>query len=247
MLLHRILIGIFMVVVATSVNAQKAEQHIVLRGETFASIAKKYGITEQQLKNANSRHPTCYAGLKLTIPAVSSVDNSKVQPEQPLKVSNSKEYSFEVSTIAVDNTINSIWKIEYNSGSKRFSLLKDDYMLYLLLPVKIGTTAYYDDVPIVDIYRSHLGSIEKNRLPMNWGGHENELLFMGTDGILIFGLYIDSKEIGKDKQHNGYIIYHQDGEFKPQETNLISHVNFTKYKELLEIAKSLSAEFTISQ
>ncbi|MCH5309757.1 MAG: SEL1-like repeat protein [Prevotella sp.] len=69
MLSHRVIITAFALFIATLINAQTTNQHVVMRGETFASIANKYGITEQQLKNANSAHSTCYVGLKLTIPA----------------------------------------------------------------------------------------------------------------------------------------------------------------------------------
>ena len=37
-----------------SVHAQQQE-HVVQRGEDFASIARKYAITEQELKNANPK------------------------------------------------------------------------------------------------------------------------------------------------------------------------------------------------
>ena len=48
--------------------------HKVQRGETFASIASKYGISESDLREANPNHKTCHAGLTLTI-------KKKVQPE----------------------------------------------------------------------------------------------------------------------------------------------------------------------
>lgn len=47
--------------------AQK-QQHTVRRGETYASIAQKYGITESQLKQAN-KSKTIYVGQTITIPA----------------------------------------------------------------------------------------------------------------------------------------------------------------------------------
>lgn len=74
MLSHRVIITAFALFIATLINAQTTNQHVVMRGETFASIANKYGITEQQLKNANSAHSTCYVGLKLTIPAAKKTD-----------------------------------------------------------------------------------------------------------------------------------------------------------------------------
>lgn len=44
-------------------------EHIVKRGDTFASIAKKYGITETELMEANPTMKNCYVGLKISIPS----------------------------------------------------------------------------------------------------------------------------------------------------------------------------------
>lgn len=78
MLLYRVIIAVFILFAITPINAQNTRQHTVMRGETFSSIANKYGITEQQLKSANSAHSTCYVGLKLTIPAKEVAVNKKV-------------------------------------------------------------------------------------------------------------------------------------------------------------------------
>lgn len=51
-----------------AVQAQDAREHIVQRGETFTLIAKRYGMTEEQLKEANPKVKICYAGLKLQVP-----------------------------------------------------------------------------------------------------------------------------------------------------------------------------------
>lgn len=51
-----------------SLYAQNTKQHIVQRGETFALIAKRYGLTEEEVKAANPNHSVCYTGLKLQIP-----------------------------------------------------------------------------------------------------------------------------------------------------------------------------------
>ena len=54
-------------VLCQTVFAQQRE-HTVERGETLASIAKKYGLTEGQLKAANPNMTMCFAGVWLTIP-----------------------------------------------------------------------------------------------------------------------------------------------------------------------------------
>ncbi len=51
-----------------SAYGQTMKEHIVQRGETFAVIAKRYGMTEEQIKAANPTRKTCYVGLKLSIP-----------------------------------------------------------------------------------------------------------------------------------------------------------------------------------
>ncbi|WP_304195143.1 LysM peptidoglycan-binding domain-containing protein [Phocaeicola plebeius] len=51
-----------------SLHAQDTKQHTVQRGETFALIAKRYGLTEEEVRAANPNHSVCYTGLKLQIP-----------------------------------------------------------------------------------------------------------------------------------------------------------------------------------
>lgn len=52
---------------STSSMAQSFE-HVVKIGEDFASIAQKYGIPEEELKEANPKSKICYVGLKLIVP-----------------------------------------------------------------------------------------------------------------------------------------------------------------------------------
>ena len=59
---------IFTLLFATVSFAQTGSiQHRVKRGETFASIAAKYSVSESELKAANPKIKTCYAGAKLVI------------------------------------------------------------------------------------------------------------------------------------------------------------------------------------
>ena len=55
-------------VLCASLHAQDTRQHVVQRGETFAVIARRYGLTEDEVKAANPNHSVCYVGLKLQIP-----------------------------------------------------------------------------------------------------------------------------------------------------------------------------------
>ncbi len=56
-------------VVAT--YAQTQQTHVIQRGETLSTIAKKYGLSEEQLKAANpDTQEFFYVGMKLVIPTV---------------------------------------------------------------------------------------------------------------------------------------------------------------------------------
>ena len=61
-------LAIAAILLITSIaSAQTSQTHIVKRGETFASIAAKYGITESELRADNPNAKNCYAGTKLNI------------------------------------------------------------------------------------------------------------------------------------------------------------------------------------
>ncbi len=45
-----------------------AREHKVQRGETYESIAKRYGVSVQALREANPRHKNCLTGLRIAIP-----------------------------------------------------------------------------------------------------------------------------------------------------------------------------------
>jgi len=68
--LKHILMCSLMLVIVTTVMAQNYQaKHEVQRGETLTSIAKKYGVTEQMIKEANPQMGDLfYVGLKLNIP-----------------------------------------------------------------------------------------------------------------------------------------------------------------------------------
>ena len=68
----------FLVMVMLSVSVPSLAQqsvdkpnyivHTIKRGEDLASIAKKYGVTEQQIRDANPKFKFAYVSLKLNIP-----------------------------------------------------------------------------------------------------------------------------------------------------------------------------------
>lgn len=57
-------------------------EHVVDVGETFESIAQKYGLTEQQLKEANPKYRgVFYVGMKLNIPQKKVETKQTTQPQ----------------------------------------------------------------------------------------------------------------------------------------------------------------------
>ena len=70
---------LFMLMLGVSMPclAQSTQEHVVKVGEDFESIAEKYGITVQQLKDMNPKHRgVFYVGMKLNVPKL-------VQPTEP--------------------------------------------------------------------------------------------------------------------------------------------------------------------
>ena len=64
---------LFMLMLGVSLPclAQSTQEHIVKVGEDFESIADKYGITVEQLKDMNPKHRgVFYVGMKLNVPKV---------------------------------------------------------------------------------------------------------------------------------------------------------------------------------
>ena len=59
---------IFVLSFLFSLNLGAQRRHIVQRGETFATVAKRYNLTESELTAANPTNKECYAGLNLVIP-----------------------------------------------------------------------------------------------------------------------------------------------------------------------------------
>lgn len=65
-----------------SMSAQTSQSHIVQRGETIESVAKKYGISVSDLQQANpSTKDYFYAGMKLIIPHKTNMQNATTQTQ----------------------------------------------------------------------------------------------------------------------------------------------------------------------
>ena len=94
-LLKRTMMCCLMFVVVNVVFAQDFQaKHEVQRGETLASIAKQYGVTEQMIKDANPQTGNLfYVGLKLNIPKSVETNNNIKNKEivKESKVTNNED------------------------------------------------------------------------------------------------------------------------------------------------------------
>ena len=92
--LKRIIMCCLMFVIVSAVFAQDYQvKHEVRRGETLASIAKQYGLTEQMIKDANPQMGDLfYVGLKLNIPKDEGVNTNVENVEN--EVTNSFNDTF---------------------------------------------------------------------------------------------------------------------------------------------------------
>lgn len=92
-----------------SMSAQTSQSHIVLRGETIESVAKKYGISVSDLQQANpSTKDYFYAGMKLTIPHKTNTQNTT--QTQSSNSSNTATIITPSSAKTKNNQINTIKK-----------------------------------------------------------------------------------------------------------------------------------------
>lgn len=128
----RLLLMLIITLCSVASWGQSMATYVVQRGETFSSIAKKFKISEEQLRNANPNVNMCYTGIKLVIPQTSiiSSDNDNIQPSytnpssettsssylQPiLRKQNVSSYSFRLLGEACIGYTNFIW----NNGSPK--------------------------------------------------------------------------------------------------------------------------------
>ena len=95
---HIAMCCLMMLVVSSAIAQNYQAKHEVQRGETLASVAEKYGVTEQMIKEANPQMGNLfYVGLKLNIPAKAvkskvtrSSDKAQSAKTQSAKVQSEK-------------------------------------------------------------------------------------------------------------------------------------------------------------
>ena len=99
---------------AITMQAQQKE-HVVQRGEDFTTIARKYAISEQELKDANPTCKVCYAGLKLIIPKHGvPVERKEVTPKPiDIELLSSDDDILTKSSAATYQVGHSLWR-EHN-------------------------------------------------------------------------------------------------------------------------------------
>ena len=122
--LQRIVMCCLMFVAINAVFAQDYQaKHEVQRGETLASIAKQYGVTEQMIKDANPQAGNLfYVGLKLNIPSKGKVDN---------KIVEEKQETHKASGYVVSNNDNVIQHYTSNSVINYYAEGVDNYFVHI--------------------------------------------------------------------------------------------------------------------
>lgn len=108
--------------------AQSQQIHVVKRGETFASIASKYGMTESELRNVNPNVKNCFAGTKLNL-RKSTDDVPKVRIVQNKSIVTNNETTIQdkvVPSVLSSNTVQSESKSVSNPIDRYLSLSKSE-------------------------------------------------------------------------------------------------------------------------
>ena len=84
----RHLFFIWLVALSVSMYAQQ-QKHTVMKGETLVTIAKKYGVTVDDLRQENPQLKTLYTGMSIKIPAKTQTVSSTIYTQTSKDVSES--------------------------------------------------------------------------------------------------------------------------------------------------------------
>lgn len=79
--MKKLIFSFALMLASLSMSAQMSQSHTVQRGETIESVAKKYGISVNDLQQAkSSAKDYFYAGMKLVIPSKTSTQTTTQTP-----------------------------------------------------------------------------------------------------------------------------------------------------------------------
>lgn len=138
----RIVAASFIMWVAMGTMAQTTVTHTVERGETIESIAKKYGVTGQEIIKANpDAKEIMFAGMKLEIPKKSNIQNNadlpKASSSNTILNNNKNEITYTQKANKTEECPNTK---ETNNYSGTNSITPENFNNY-----SIGYVAAFDD------------------------------------------------------------------------------------------------------
>ena len=222
---------------AIGMQAQQKE-HVVQRGEDFATIARKYAISEQELKDANPTSKVCYAGLKLIIPKHGvPVERKEVTPK-PLDIEllSSDDDILTKSSAATYQVGHSLWKNHHYIGA----------LDYLHAALRDGDKrAYY---PLGNCYAQDTeqcynidDAVNYYRLAISETKDKSEEGYWMACGALA-SLYLEGRGVDKDltqaKKLCAEYQRYADADYKKEAENLLKSIR----DEERAIAERVAAE-----
>ena len=123
---------------ATTAIAQNSQTYVVQRGETIVSIAKKYGLSEAELRQANpDLEDFFFVGMKLNIPKAHShstteSDNNNSNESQKALTDNEKDPNntkltanqslYDGSTLENSESLANTWHLAYRMGASFYKI-----------------------------------------------------------------------------------------------------------------------------
>lgn len=111
-----------LLVFSVAVQAQTTTEYVVQRGETLESIATKFGVTADELKETNKDAAKyLYVGMKLIIPLKNDVQQIETIKQEEIKVpKEAKDVALPSKSAQNshnDYGLNGVWGITYIAGS----------------------------------------------------------------------------------------------------------------------------------
>lgn len=152
--------------------AQKKE-HVVNRGETFESIAKKYSVSLQRLKKANPTISECYVGRKIIIPSLHD-ENEVVEAvaNDSANFVSGDDAILSMSAVTIYHVGSALWK------EKKY----DEAIIYLKKAASSGESRAY--FPLADCY-----------------AQKDEIEYNGKKAVYWYQRVVDSNVLKSDESY----------------------------------------------